>query len=476
MLPHLFLARLTLTVIISFLLLIPWTHGEENAPPGCDEITFELEFKDLNKADHTWPIGKFVSLDLVSSDDRVNPFIESLGIPAEHVLCFRHPALKGAEEIALEMRGTEPIALYIDLDASGSFTSNERLTSRKRQIDPKSVCEFKTKVFERFDETGSVGLYKIYFKVFISRTGNIKLYWKPFGFWTGDAKVGTKSFRFSLFDTDGDGSFRGYGKDRFKIHDSTVTLPRRWDLSSLFIWHDSFFRLSFSGKEKLEGNFCVTLSEDISPKGKWVLKIVGTGKIKAWGSSLLFRGYEDRTIALRIRGTQNNLPGGNYLIEEGKLWTDQGFDESTYLDLRLQENLMIIPGKTLEMVIGDPEIEIEVRRSEGHEESRSESNIFPIDSNLLIDHKIIGCSGEVYTRMDPPGMEPCFLPIFTIIDPQGVEVTNGFPRYDIDTEAFLSYPWLHSTSRIPGEYKIKITIETWDAWGTLEKSIKLRLE
>lgn len=105
-------------------------------PPEADEIVFDMVYRGLD------PDHEFYFQYGYGSSHEDTPFVEDLkryGI--KNIRLVHNYEFEGAQTSALEIRDKKPVAFYIDLDANGKVTANERiLPLPAKENDSRQTC------------------------------------------------------------------------------------------------------------------------------------------------------------------------------------------------------------------------------------------------------------------------------------------------------------------------------------------------
>ena len=344
----------------------------------------------------------------------------------------------GFEISALELEEGKAVAFYIDLDANGKVTANERLAPLPPDPENERTTTFLTPDFSFTNRDEQ----RICSRLMI-RAGKYQgqdefnCTWFSACVLVGQAQWGNQPVRLVLYPAAPAGDFDRFSRSNVSIQigsDQMAKRPSRSDLSRLCVVEDRFYRLSMQRPADDGAALRVIMSEDTSPTGQvqaaLQLKDNASGKIRyarVTGES------PDDNISLALPTSSMTLPVGRYRLDRGGLRF--GVDEEDEWEVDMSEGPLftVEAGKETAISLGNPKLSLSAidnkRRYYADVESQT---TFAVGTAIYLNREITGSAGESYGRfytVNDEGRRQDVKAHLAIKDPGGKEILSQDLEY-----------------------------------------------
>ncbi len=370
-------------------------------PPKANEIVFDMAYRGLDP-DHKFYFQYGYGY---GSGDEDTPFIEDLkrhGI--KNLRMVHNYEFEGAQTSALEIRDKKPVAFYIDLDANGKVTSNERILPLPAKEDESQQTHFLTPDFSFKNRDGQQVCFRTVLNVHTySGQDQVNWHWTPACVLEGQAQVGDEQARLLLYPSGMSGVFDkfGWADGSLQIGETQLTSrPKRDDLSPLWHANGRFYRLEIEHAKDNATALRVILAEDTSPTGQ--VEALLTFKEKATGEiqhARISGAKREDNISLALPQTTMALPIVAYRLDRGRL--NYGVDENNQwqVDFSGGPEISIKQDIKNAVSLGTPTLALHaIDIKNRYKPNAQMQTTYKQGTRIYLDRKVTGQAGESYGR------------------------------------------------------------------------------
>jgi hypothetical protein len=403
---------------------IPWIKPDPNAfaPVEPNRIVFDMTYRGLASTKDElfsrgfWGFG--------SSEPKPAPeFIKSLkdkGIGPLHLVY--NPYFKGAEWSALELKGKKAVAFYIDLDANGKVTANERLTPTPSE--EKDAVDFFTPDFCLTTQEQVKVPFRVLLRVQRYDDSDLSCMWGGACVLEGESTLEGQPARLVLFPYGPTGTYDGYGRsmvglavgqDRSKVEQVS--------LSSLVLHEGLFYQLQVQSTTD-HRVLRVILARDVSPRGKLTVSVACDKDPEPRLPWATITGRET-PVHLSLQQGLEELPVGKYRLDSGQVAYGSG-EVSWQCDFQQGPDFDIVESQEAQVRVGQPKVTVRAIPQEKRyqRDVKAQSEYAP-GARIYITREVQGLAAESYGRFSKKGDKNWFAdvkPHITITDASGQEV------------------------------------------------------
>jgi len=403
-------------------------------PVQANQIVFDMTYRGLSgpNDDFFFPYGYGYG-----GQDEDTPFIKDLkrhGI--KNLRLVHNLEFKGAEISALEVSRKKPVAFYMDLDANGKVTANERITPLPSQDEDGLRTYFLTPDFSFKNSEDQQVCFRAMLNVYTHNGQDpVNWHWTPSCVLEGRTQVGDQQARLLLYPSGMSGDFDTFGLSdaSLQIGETLTRKPDRSDLSRLWHANDRFYRLEIKHPEDNRAALRVVMTEDTSPTGQ--VKAQLTFKEEAHGKiqHALIRGatLEDN-ISLALPEASMALPIGTYRLDRGAL--SYGVDEKNQWQVDFTDGpvMTIKQGTENTVSLGSPTLALcAIDTKDRYRANPSTQTTYQKGTRIYLDRKVTGQAGESYGRFQrlKGRSRTDILAHITIANPKGKQILSKDLEY-----------------------------------------------
>jgi hypothetical protein len=367
-------------------------------PPKANEIVFDMTYRGLDP-DHEFYFQYGYGY---GGGDEDTPFIKDLkrhGI--KNLRMVDNYEFEGAKTSALEIRDEKPVAFYIDLDANGKVTANERiLPLPAKDKDSQQTC-FLTPDFSFKNREGQQVCFRTVLNVnTYSGQDQLNWHWTPACVLEGQTQMGDQQARLLLYPSGMSGIFDkfGYADGSLQIGEKQLTsTPKRDDLSPLWHANGRFYRLEIKRSKDNLTALRVIMTEDTSPTGQ--VEALLTLKEKATGKIQYARIGGEDNISLALPQTSMALPIGTYRLDRGELSYGVDEDNQWQVDFSNGPEISIKQDIKNTVSLGTPTLALHaIDIKDRYRINAQTQTTYKQGTRIYLDRKVTGQAGESYGR------------------------------------------------------------------------------
>jgi hypothetical protein len=402
-------------------------------PPGA--IVFDMEYRGLSgKSDELrynsyWGFGQ---------SETETPFLADVKKTVKDIETVYNPNLKGAEWSAVEVKDNQALALYLDLDADGKLSDNEKiLPIQNSESSPYNRKEFVTPDFIMTSRDGRQVPFRALLQVsFYGQQSRPNCMWSPSCVLEGTSTINGQPTNLILFANGFTGSFEEFGRSSFSLQtgkQETGSYVSRQMLSSIINYEGQFYNMEFNGRHGKNSKVRAILTEYTGATGRLAVALSSDKDLKSELSGANISGSKDNTINFGIPGNQSILPAGAYKLNRGYISYGVRDDNEWRLSLTDGPEFTINANQTCELKPGKPELSVSaVDENKRYQSDVKEQTTYTEGTNIYISRKITGKSGEIYGRFSQRQENSGYTdiePEIKIVDSNGKEVAAAKIKY-----------------------------------------------
>ena len=409
---------------------IPWIRPDPNAFSAAEpnQTAFDLTYRGLSGAKDElfsqgfWGFGS-------GPPEGDPPFIKALtdkGIGPLHLVY--NPYLKGADWSAVELRRGRPVAFYLDLNADGKVTSNERMLPAP--ADTKDSVDFLTPDFCLTPREGSRVPFRVLLRV-RRDASDINCMWAPACVLQGESPFHGQATRLVLFPNGPTGTFDGFGRSRLALASGQERMgDAAHALSSLMLHQEQFYQVQV--RSRLDrGAVRVVLAKDVSPRGKLVATVACDNDPGAEIASAAIEG-RNTPVFLALQKGEQELPAGPYRLSYGSVTYGVG-ESSWQCDFKRGPDFDVAESQEAKVRLGQPRLTVRaIPEDKRYEQDVQCQSVYTRGTKIYITREVQGLAGEAYGRFSKKGDKTWYQdvqPQIRITDPNGAEVISKAMEY-----------------------------------------------
>jgi hypothetical protein len=412
--------------------------GVPESPPGA--AVFEMKYRGLSVPDD--PLSHRTYWGFGAPDDGAgekDPFVLAVKGRVKECTLVYNRSLARAQWSVVELRDKKPVAFYLDLNADGRLSDDERfLPTAPSKPGFGYPYAFVTSDFlMRTDDRREIP-----FRVMLVANAygpEISYMWSPCCVLEGQAILAGQPTRLVLFSNGLYGSFTEFGQCSLTLVPAEQKIEgylSRSTLSSLIYHQGTFYRLKLQGTHTKDSTIRVVMEKDTTPTGQATLAVAGQEGLKARLTGLNLQGARDTSIRLYlyVNAAQPTLPVGQYKVSSGYVsyglqsndeWT-VNFENGPPFDIKAAE--------TTRVSLGQPVLSIKaIDEKDRYADNPKERSTYAKGTSIYLSPQIKGKAAEVYMRFaqktagnnNPTDIKPHV----TIRDPDGKTVASADMEY-----------------------------------------------
>jgi len=402
-------------------------------PPGA--IVFDLKYRGLGgekdelRYNAYWGFG---------GGENDTPFLTDLKKNVKDFEAVYNPYFVGAEWSAAEIKDNKVVALYIDLNADGKVSDNEKiLPIQNSEPDPSDRTEFVTPDFVMNTQDNRQVPFRALLQAAFYGQARPQFMWSPSCVLEGTSTINGQQAKLILYANGFTGSFEEFGNSSFSLQtgkEETGTYISRDMLSSIINYNGQFHNLTFNGRHGKNSAVRAILTEYTGDTGNLTTQLKRDINIEAKLSSATITGTKNTTVRFNIGSEQAKLPAGSYKLNRGYVDYSSKDGDSWRLDFQEGPEFTIDADKTCNVELGKPVLSISaVEESKRNRNDVKEETVYPEGTEIFISRIIKGKGGELYGKFSQKQEDSQrykdIEPEIRILDSEGKEVAAAKIKY-----------------------------------------------
>lgn len=371
-------------------------------------------------------------------DAKDTPFLADLRKKIKDFEAVYNPNFKGAEWSAAEIKDNKVVALYIDLNADGKVSDNEKiLPIQNSEYSSNDRTEFVTPDFVMNTQDNRQVPFRALLQAAFYGQTRPQCMWSPSCVLEGKSTINGQKTKLILYTNGFTGSFKDFGRSSISLlcdNEETGRYVSRDTLSSIINHNGKFFNTAINGTHEKGGKIRVVLTEYTGDTGNLTTQLIGSSNLKAELSSANISGTKDTTIQFNLGSKQAKLPTGSYKLNRGYINYSGKNDDKWQLDFQEGPELTVDADKTCIVELGKPVLSISaVEENKRYQSDVKEQTIYPEGTNIYISRVIKGKGGELYGRFSQLNESSrnydAIKPKLKIVNSEGKEVAAADIEY-----------------------------------------------
>ena len=370
-------------------------------PPGA--IVFDMKYRGLSgrtgelRYNSYWAFGQSAT---------ETPFLADVKKNAKDIEAVYNPNFKRAEWSAIEIKDNKAIALYIDLDADGKLSDNEKiLPIQNPESGPYNRAEFVTPDFIMTShDDRQVPFRALVQATFYDQQSHPNCVWSPSCVLEGTSEINGQPAKLILYSNGFSASFKDFGASSWSIQAGKEETGNNVTMQTLgsIINHDGqFYNVEIHGQHGRNSTVRAVLTKYTGATGGLAVTLDSDGDLKSRLNGASITGSKDDKIYIGfyLLGNQNILPAGIYKLNRG--YISYGVKDNNEWRLSFTEGpeFTINADQTCELKPGKPELSVSaVDENKRYQNDVKEQTVYTEGTNIYISRKIKGKSGELYGR------------------------------------------------------------------------------
>jgi hypothetical protein len=403
--------------------------------PPQGAIVFDLKYRGLSGEKDQMRYNSFWGF---GQRENETPFLTDLKKTITDFETVYNPNFKGAEWAAVEVRDKKAVALYLDMDADGKLSNNEKiLPIQNIESSSSSRTEFVTPDFVmNTREDRQVPFRTLLQVAFYGQQARPQCMWSPSCILEGTSKIDGEQTKLILFTNGFTGSFEDFGRSSLSLQtgeEQTGSNISRQVLSSIINHNGQFYNVVFNGCHEKNSEVRAVLTKYTGATGSLTTQLTGDTNLQAKLNSANIAGGKDSTVQFNIASDQAKLPVGSYKLNRGYLNYNTDNGEIWRVDFQQGPEFAIDADKTCNVELGKPALSISaVEENKRYQSDVKEQTVYPEGTNIYISRIIKGKGGELYGRFSQQQQNSGYTdmePDLKIVDSEGREIVATKIKY-----------------------------------------------
>lgn len=431
---------ISITIVAAVFVLLLRKHQAEvkpevtkfpEPPPGA--IVFDMEYHGLSgKPDELrynsyWGFGH---------SPAETPFLTEVKKNVKDIQAVYNPNFKDAEWSAVEIKDKKAVALYVDLDADGKVSDNEKISPIQNTKDSShNETEFVTPDFIMKTRENREVPFRALLQVY-DQQELPECMWSPSCVLEGTSTINGQPTKLILFANGFSGSFEEFGRSSLSLQPGKQETGRyvpRQTLSSIINYEGQFYNLGFNGRYGKNSKIRVILTKYTGATGRLALALSSDKNLKSELSGVYVSGGKDNTINFGIPGNQSIIPVGTYKLDRGYVSYGVKDDKEWSSSFTDGPQFTIDANQTCELKPGKPVLTVSaVDENKRYQNDVKEQTTYVEGASIYISRKITGKSGELYGRFSQKQENSGYTdiePEIKIADSEGKQVAAAKMKY-----------------------------------------------
>jgi hypothetical protein len=401
-------------------------------PPGA--IVFDLKYRGLSGEKDELRYNSFWGFGYSQNQ---SPFLTDLKKKIKDFEAVYNPNFVGAEWSAAEIKDNKVIALYIDLDANGKVSDNEKILPIKdSEPSPNDRTEFVTPDFVMSTQDNHQVKFRALLQAAYYGQPRPQFMWSPSCVLEGTSTINGQPAKLILFTNGFSGSFEEFGRSSYSLQsdkEQTGSYIPRTMLSSIINHNGQLYNLKFNGHHGKNSTVRAILTDYTGDTGSLTTQLMGDKNLEAKLNSATIAGTKDTTVQFNLGSEQAKLPTGSYKLNRGYVNYSTDNSDSWRLDFTEGPEFTINADKTSNVELGKPVLSISaVEENKRYQSDVKEQTVYPEGTNVYISRIIKGKGGELYGRFSQKPQNSGYTdiePEIKIVDSEGKEVAAAKIKY-----------------------------------------------
>ena len=370
------------------------------ADPPTAETTFELTYHGLTALDDPrsyrsfWGFGQSLDTD--------TPFIADVKKHVEEYdLVYNAYLPEAAKWSLVELKDGKAVAFYLDTNADGALSANEKFLPTALCENPSYQCVFITSDFMIANSDGD----EVPFRVMLVGYGdadNLNYMWSPGAVLEGQATLDGEPTRLVMYADGFRGSFSTFRNCSIALGPASEpadNVPSRQPLSRLLYYKGTFYRLTLTGAHAKGQTLSVVMEKDTTPTGQIDLHLAGSEPLTASLASKTVQGADDNTVYFRVAGSRNTFPAGAYQLLTGTIRYEADDGQQWQVTVNEGPRFNIAAGVTSTLALGAPTVKVNaVAEDKRYDRDVEPTTTFDTGTAIYITPQLTGKAGETYQR------------------------------------------------------------------------------
>ena len=401
-------------------------------PPGA--IVFDMKYRSLSGSKDDLRYNSYWGY---GGNSKETPFLANVKKKVKNFETVYNPNFKGAEWSAIEIKENKAFALYIDLDANGKVSDNEKILPI--QAEPSETTgrtEFVTPDFIMNTRDGQQVPFRALLQVYGQQT-SLNCMWSPSCVLEGASTIDGQPTKLILFANGFSGSFKNFGRSSLSLQagkEQTGSYVSKQTLSSIINHNEQFYNIEFNGRHEKDSTVRAILTEYTGDTGSLTAQLTGNTDLKAELSSASIAGSKDSTVRFNIGSEQAKLPTGSYKLNRGYVNYSAENGDKWRLDFKEGPEFTIDADKTCKVELDKPVLSVSaVDENKRYQNDVKEQTVYSDGTNVYISRIIKGKAGELYGRFSQQTENSrsynAIEPDIKIVDSEGKEVVATKIKY-----------------------------------------------
>jgi hypothetical protein len=403
-------------------------------PPGA--IVFDMKYRSLSGEKDELRYNSFWGY---GQSAKETPFLADLKKNVKDFETVYNPGLKGAEWSAIEIKDNQAVALYIDLNADGKVSDNEKIPPiQNSESNSYNRTEFVTPDFiMKTQDNRQVPFSALLQVAFYGQHAQPNCMWSPSCVLEGTSTMNGRPAKLILFTNGFSGSFKDFGRSSISLQagkEQTGSYGSKQVLSSIINHNGQFYNIEFNGRHEKNRKVRAILTEYTGDTGNLTTQLTGNTNLQAKLSSASIAGSKDTTVRFNLGSEQAKLPTGSYKLSSGYVNYSTKNGDKWRLDFKEGPDFTIDADKTCKVELGKPVLSISaVEESKRYRNDVKEETVYPEGTEIFISRIIKGKGGELYGKFSQRQEDsPRYIdiePQIRILDSEGKEVVAAKIEY-----------------------------------------------
>ena len=400
-------------------------------PPGA--IVFDMKYRGLSGEKDELRYNSFWGF---GGGAHNTPFIADLKKKVKNYEAVYNPCFGGMEWSAAELKDNKVVALYIDLNADGKASDNEKILPIQNS-EPSSYdrSEFVTPDFVMTTRDNHQVPFRALLQATFYGQSRPQFMWSPSCILEGTSTINDRPAKLILF-TDFTGSYKDFGRSSYSLQigkEETGSHMPTDMLSSIINHNNQFYNIEFNGRHGKNSTVRAILTEYTGDTGNLTTQLTGNTKLEAELSSAYIAGTKDTNVQFNLGSEQTKLPTGSYKLERGYFTYSTENSDKWRLDFQDGPEFTIDTDKTCKVELGKPVLTISaVEENKRYQSDVEEQTVYPEGTDVYISRIIKGKEGELYGRLSQRQQNSGYKdiePELKIVDSKGKEVAAAKIKY-----------------------------------------------
>ena len=402
--------------------------------PGA--IVFDMKYRGLSGKQDDFRYNSYWGFGQSTNE---TPFLADLKKDVKDFETVYNPYFKKAVWSAVEIKDNKAVALYIDLDANGKVSDNEKVLPIQAESSASTRrTEFVTPDFIMNTQDNRQVPFRALLRVdCYGQPVRPHCMWSPSCVLEGTSTINGQQAKLILFTNGFTGSFEDFGRSSLSLQAGKVETGRyvsKQVLSSIINQNGQFYNVEFNGRHEKDSKVQAILTKYTGATGNLTTQLTGNTNLKAELSNASIAGSKDTTVRFNIGSEEAKLPTGSYKLSSGNVNYSIENGDKWRLDFKEGPEFTIDADETCKVELGKPVLSISaVDENKRYQNDVKEQTVYSDGTNVYISRIIKGKTGELYGRFSQQDENSRnykdIEPELRIVDSEGKEVVAEKIKY-----------------------------------------------